>query len=379
MPTRVCPPILVVCAALFPFGLARADSPEALVATIKSVGANGKGNVEAAGALRELAGHGPAVLPVILRGFDDAGPIAVNWLRNAVETIADRELRRGGKLPAAELEKFILNRERNPRARRLAFEWLRKADRATAERLVAGMLQDPSAELRRDAVQRLIDEAAAIDRKANLKKAADVYRKALSGAVDNDQVKAIVAALKELGETVDLQKHFGFITHWRIIGPFDHRGGKGFDAVYPPEKEFDLDATYKGQLGDVRWQPISTDHPYGIVNIAKQLDNYKGSCMYLAAEFDSRNKRPVELRLGTPNSWKVWVNDEFLFGRVEYHRGMKMDQYRVAARLKPGRNLILLKICQNEQDEDWAQRYEFQLRVCDGAGSAILSGEENQP
>jgi len=52
---------------------------------------------------------------------------------------------------------------------------------------------------------------------------------------------------------------------------------------------------------------------------------------------------------------------------------MAIDQYRVRAELKPGANTILLKLCQNEQTEDWAQRYEFQLRVCDPSGIGIVS------
>jgi hypothetical protein len=41
--------------------------------------------------------------------------------------------------------------------------------------------------------------------------------------------------------------------------------------------------------------------------------------------------------------------------------------------LKKGRNEILVKICQNEQTEDWAQTWDFQLRVCDALGTAVLS------
>jgi hypothetical protein len=41
--------------------------------------------------------------------------------------------------------------------------------------------------------------------------------------------------------------------------------------------------------------------------------------------------------------------------------------------LKPGRNTILVKVCQNEQVEDWTKEWEFQIRVCDAAGTAILS------
>jgi hypothetical protein len=80
----------------------------------------------------------------------------------------------------------------------------------------------------------------------------------------------------------------------------------------------------------------------------------------------------VEIRLGTPNGWKLWVNQELVFAHEEYHQSMRLDQYRARAHLKAGPNRLLLKLCQNEQTEDWAQRYEFQVRVCDPTGTAVL-------
>ena len=50
-----------------------------------------------------------------------------------------------------------------------------------------------------------------------------------------------------------------------------------------------------------------------------------------------------------------------------------MDQYRGTGRLKKGVNQILVKVAQNEQDEQWAQDWEFQLRVCDELGTGLLS------
>jgi len=38
---------------------------------------------------------------------------------------------------------------------------------------------------------------------------------------------------------------------------------------------------------------------------------------------------------------------------------------------KPGRNTILVKVCQNEQTEDWTKEWEFQLRVTDDLGTPI--------
>lgn len=349
-----------------------AASQAELIKTIKSVDKRGEGNVAAQRAFQELIKADASALPAILKSFEGANPLALNWLRNAVESIADRAVKAKQKLPVNELEKLVGNEKRNPRARQIAFTWIQTVEPKRAAKLVPGFLKDPSAELRRLAVQRLIDTAEELDAKEQPKRKVAVLKQALSGAVDDDQVKAIVKPLKKLGVEVDLQKHFGFLTQWQIIGPFDNKGGIGLKAVYPPEKEIDLKATYDGQLGKVKWQPISTKNPYGVVDIAKSLKNYKGSAMYMTTEYFAEEARSVEFRLGTPNSWKVWLNGKLLFAREEYHRGMALDQYKVEAKLKPGRNVILLKILQNEQEQDWAQRYRVQFRVCDGAGSAVL-------
>ena len=298
--------------------------------------------------------------------------------RSAFETIADRNIKQNKPLPVKELKAFILDTKQDRNARRLAFEWLRQVEPQTAGRMVPGFLLDPSAELRREAVARLIEEAQAIDARKTPRLAIAVYRKALSGAVDPDQVKRIVEPLKKLNVEVDLPRHFGFLTDWQIVGPFENRKGVGFAAVYPPEKGVDLSASYPTRFDDgfegdkVHWQPYHTEDNYGIVNIRTDIKNYKGSCMFAATKFQSGKPQAVELRLGTPNAWKLWVNGELLFAREEYHRGTRMDQYRVHAKLKAGENVILLKICQNEQTDDWAQDYQFQIRVCDPAGSAIL-------
>ena len=340
---------------------------------IRAVGHRGAGHEAAQKALQHLHQCGPDALVPILKGIRGANPLAANWLLNAFEVIADREVRGGRGLPADELERFLLDRNNAPRARRVAFEWLAKVDPSVVDRLIPGMLRDPSPEFRRDAVARLMADADRLRGQNHLSRAVALYRKALTGATDQKQVEALVKRLKELGQKVNLQRHFGFIVDWQIIGPFDNTDRKGFAAVYPPEREVNLQSSYPGKLGPVRWKPIHTDAPYGIVNIAKSVAPYKGAVMYLTAEFFSRESRPVEFRLGTPNAVKVWLNGKLLFAREEYHRGMFLDQFRVPAELQAGRNRILIKLCQNEQTEPWAQRYEFQFRVCDPSGLAVLS------
>jgi hypothetical protein len=346
---------------------------EESLASLSTVDKEGQGHAAAQQAMRCLSTAKAADLPAILTALDRASPLGANWIRNAFETVSDRELRQKHPLPVHQLEKFVRDRSHQPRARRLAYELLVKVDPSTPDRLIPGMLLDPAPEFRRDAVALKIAEAAKVDPKLDKPQAVRLYRQALSGAIHDDQVKTIAAALEKLGQKVNITEHFAFLTRFSVIGPFDNHDGKLLETVYPPETEIRLDAQYDGKLGMVSWQPLATTNDYGIVDIAKQVHPYKGATMYLLAEFHSPQERPIELRLATQNAWKIWLNEKLLFARNEYHRGSVFDQYRLPAQMRAGRNTILLKICQDEEKEDWAQSYQFQLRVCDSNGSGIRS------
>ena len=115
-----------------------------------------------------------------------------------------------------------------------------------------------------------------------------------------------------------------------------------------------------------------TTNDYGVVDMNKPFTALKGAVGYAAAEFVAAESRPAEIRLGCINGWKVWFNGKFLFGRDEYHRNVEIDQYRMPVTLQKGRNVIVVKICQNEQTEDWAAAWEFQLRITDALGTPIV-------
>ncbi|QDT43899.1 hypothetical protein Pan241w_40030 [Gimesia alba] len=342
------------------------------IAQIKLVQKEGQGNLAASKAVKQLSQADASALIPILNSFEGANPLAVNWLRGAFETIAANAIKQN-KLPVDQLEKFILDKSKNPRARRLAYETLIKVDPKAEDRLIPGMINDPSVTLRRDAVQRLIDEAKSLEKASKKDQAKKVYQQALSGATDDDQVKAIVKPLRTLGQKIDLQKHFGFLSDWMIVGPFDNSDKKGYDTVYAPEEKIDLTSKFEGKEGKVEWKSVNTEDDYGIFDIAKSISPYKGAVMYCTADFYSPEEQSLEIRLGTPNAWKIWVNGKLLFARNEYHRGMVLDQYSVPVTFKPGKNVILLKLCQNEQTESWAQRYQFQLRIARPSGTGVLS------
>jgi len=80
---------------------------------------------------------------------------------------------------------------------------------------------------------------------------------------------------------------------------------------------------------------------------------------------------PVEIRFGCIVAIKVFLNGKEIYAREEYHHGQRFDQYSGLGTLKAGRNEILVKVCQNDQKESWAQDWKFQLRLCDYSGGAL--------
>src|SRR5262249_25342683 len=156
-------------------------------------------------------------LPIILKGFDGADATAANWLRLAVDVIGEKALASNISFPAAALETFIMQKDHSGSARRLAYEWLVRVDPKDSEGLLPDMLQDPSVELRRDAVARSLGLAQERLERKDTSGALAEFRKALSGARDGDQVDQIAKKLKSLGQEVDLPAHFGFIRTWHLI------------------------------------------------------------------------------------------------------------------------------------------------------------------
>jgi hypothetical protein len=340
-----------------------------------AVGAEAKGHAAAKAAWMDLTKAArPDDLPVLLAALDDAEQLSANWVRAAVDAVAERAVKAKQPLPQKELEEFVFDTAHSPRGRRLAFEWLARVDDTAEDRIIPQMLNDPSVEFRRDAVQRLIDEAGTIDKddKARL---TEVYEKALSGARDQDQVELLAKSLGELGRPVDVPRHFGFIQQWKLIGPFDNVDKKGFPIAYPPEKELNFSAEYDGKAGKVRWLDHITYDNYGVVDLNKAIAKHMGAAAYGVTDFVSDQEQTVELRLSSICAVKLWLNGELVEAKEVYHANSEIDQYPVKATLKKGKNVILVKCLQNEQTEDWAQDWSFQLRICDSAGTAILSAD----
>jgi hypothetical protein len=345
--------------------------PAQEIQTILALEKSATGQTAANAASLSLADAHISNLPLILQALNTANPVAENVLRGTAESMCDQSRVQSQSFPKKEVQSFVLDQKNKAQARSFAFELLSGVDAELGDSMVPGFINDPSDELRRMAVTQIIQQAEAIDATTKPDEVKALYEKAFVAATDDDQVRTIRKGLKKLGVEVNLQDHFGFINKWSLIGPFNNVDKVGFATAYPPEKTVDLKTILDGQNDKVEWKEFTTDDEYGLVNIAKDLGPFKGAVAYAYHEFDAEQAEPVQFRLGTPNAWKLWVNGELLFAREEYHRGDMMDQYRVPGKLAKGKNTILLKVCQNEQTQDWAQKWAIQFRICDLSGRAV--------
>jgi hypothetical protein len=349
-----------------------AGAPPDPIAVLRSVGPEGEGNKEAARAWRNLVERGLPALFAVLEAFDGADLRAANWLRAAVDAIAEKAIAAKEPIDVQKLESYILNPERDGRARYAAYEILVRLDPAAPDRILPRLLEDPGRELRREAVARAIAEAEKTLKAGDKKGAAGALQHLFPCSRDRDQVDAITRHLKSLGVSVDLQAHYGVIRRWAILTTFDNSGMKGFEIAYPPEKGVPLRGELAGKSGlTVRLVEAETSDPQGKLDLNATLGKEMGAVAYAFAVVESPSERPIEVRVGTNNAVKIFLNGREIFFRNEYHHGMKMDQYVAAGMLRQGRNKVLLKICQNEQKEDWAQSWSFQARLCDALGGGV--------
>lgn len=349
----------------------------AAIASLQEAGKEGRGfeqASEAAERLRELSAN---QLPVLLDGLADTNPVAENWFRGVVFDVARQQPGPEVKL----LSDYAMDQSNNPVGRGLAMELIRKQAPQTAERLVSECLNDPSLPLREMAVEQAIEQAAELQAENQTTPAITRYRQALDAARHPRQLSRIVEALRELDQEATVRDAFRLITDWQAVAPFDNRGGDGYGEVYPPESQFvmsgsvDLSATYDGKNGPVSWRPVRGSEDGGVVDLAAAFDKEKGAVAYVYTEFDASEKRPAQVRLGCINANKVWVNGREVMANEVYHAGSMLDQYIADCELRQGSNKILLKICQNEQTEPWAQEWEFTFRVTDRTGKGLTSGE----
>lgn len=366
------------------FSMPALSGAQEIASTINKIEAGGKGIADAAQAAKQLQANENLKLEDLLRLTAKTNPVAKNWYL----TIIQRAASKGDPQKTADiLHKFLADHSGDPETRYWAFDYLTTGDTKRREAMLENMLDDPSLDIRYEAValaMRKIDQLKSSGATDEVLKQS--YSQLLVAARLPDQVQAIAKKLDELGTKVDLLKHFGFVNRWQVVAPFDNRKQSGFNVAYGPEIEYlqrggsvDTKSQYDGKSGKVTWRDVDTSAPDGAVDLnpifgtkkESEIVNEKGAICYAFSLFQLDRDTDCEVRLGCINANKVWVNGQLALSNEVYHAGAQIDQYNSAVKLKKGRNSVLVKVCQNEQTESWAQDWKFQLRFTDFSGKTL--------
>lgn len=348
----------------------------AAIEAVQAIGRIGDGHEEAIGAVEKLRRSPVSEITTVLDAISKASPVGQNWFRGIARDI----IRDAETVPTKVLVSYVEDRSRDAMGRSVALEILQQQAPVLAEPLIKRGMDDPSLLIRERSVAKAMDETKTLA-KSDKAAAAVRYRAILEDARHPKQVSSLLASLDELGEKVTTAQAFVMVPDWKSIAPFDNVDGVGFLRNYPPEADFeddgkiDLSASYEGKKGEVSWVDIDADASSGSVNLAEAYDKEKGAVAYLYTEFESAGERSVQIRLGCINANRCWLNGAEVMSNEVYHSGSMIDQYITNVTLKQGANRILLKVCQNEQTQSWAQKWEFQFRFTDLTGKGIADGE----
>ncbi len=365
------PATFLTCVCVLGSGIWLGSAPALASDALEQLAQAGKDSRQAAELARQLQTDPQVQLMDVLQAVKGKGAVARNWYLAIAQSIADRDPKRS----AAELQQFLPRLSEDPSARYWAFTYLTRGDAERREQLLESMLADPSLELRFEAVElglKRLEDQQDLDTKQQVAR----YQELLAASRLPSQIQAIAEKLKELESPVDLLQHFGFVSQWKLIGTFDNVDKRGFDVASGPEQAYaqgrlDFQATETGKSGRVNWADTITEADDGSVDLNELFDNEKGAIVYASSTFEAADAIDCELRLGSPNACKVWLNGELIMAREVYHSGNQIDQYTAPVELQAGTNTLLIKVCQNEQTEQWAQDWAFQLRFTDSSGLAI--------
>jgi len=135
---------------------------------------------------------------------------------------------------------------------------------------------------------------------------------------------------------------------WYYIGPFDNTSRRGFNTIYPPEKEIDLSKQYPGKEGaKAAWKEAKfTDGKVNGLALFKSGRHNRRVVVYVYRVLDFGRALDLPISLGSDDTLTVWLNGEKVLSQ-NVERSCRPDQAKLALKLKCGRNGLLMKICNN--------------------------------
>lgn len=181
-------------------------------------------------------------------------------------------------------------------------------------------------------------------------------------------------AAGRIDDAVRLERELGFLTRFQICGPFDNERGAGFARAFGPEQGFDPEATFEGKARAVGWRELPvTSPPGGFVALGAMMRPAEQVLAYAATALVAEAPTSAMLLLGTSGSFRVFLNGQEIAAR-DVRRQALADQDAIALPLRAGPNLLVLKVCAQDERPAFVAR----LRGADGLACAGVTDSMDQ-
>lgn len=157
-----------------------------------------------------------------------------------------------------------------------------------------------------------------------------------------DRRNAALAGLSSLGVDVSTYpKRSGFLTEWRVIGPFPEatEGDLGEPAF--PVDPADFRSAHDGKQGRVSWTSHETGDAEGLVDFVALIGGEHATA-YAATEFFVPGGAG-RIAVGSDDGVAIWLNGTLVHRNFTW-RGVRADEDVIDVRFEDGPNRLIAKV-----------------------------------
>jgi HEAT repeat protein len=308
--------------------------------------------------------------PTYLRAAQDASaqtkPIAVK----GILLLAKKRFDTGEKNAALTLYSKALELGTSDEQRGAALRGLLSAGDPKAIDQVGSLMKDPV--LGVEASKGFVSLAASIGSAGDKDRAEKHLLGVLTGEFSRDIKGQAAEELRKLDRDPQrAARSQGFVVDWWLLTPIQDPDGKALEKKFFPEETIDLEHEQRIEARKFVWQRLKDVSLDGRISLIPSFRRIEKVITYAYTEIDSPQEREVTFKMGSDDGIACFLNGE----RIHLNnvsRKLKADEDSVKAKLVRGKNKVLLKI--SNRDEDWA----FVFRVVDAAGKPLdLSATKN--
>ncbi|MCA9443228.1 MAG: DUF4838 domain-containing protein, partial [Candidatus Omnitrophica bacterium] len=202
------------------------------------------------------------------------------------------------------------------------------------------------------------------------------YRQIWEEAVPSPQKRVELRRKLDEGHSREVAHALGYWTDWYLVGLWTNPGGDPMDTHFSPEDEVDLNDTYDGRSGEIRWHFYQCEDPYGVLDLRNYFrpQNSEYTVAYAYSEVELRGDADARLDVTCDDDIVLWVNGQHVFPIKGVHTSN--DRIRLNVNLHIGANQILAKILNKPHG------FKFSVRIVTEDGQPLpelVTAEDRKP